>query len=99
VITVPAGPANQIFVTGNVKRQGAQDMVPGEKLTAYAAILNAGGLARFADEHKTHVLRAMPDGTKRKIPADLVDIKKGRKQDLLLQSNDIVVVPEKWFSF
>jgi protein involved in polysaccharide export with SLBB domain len=99
VITIPAGPSNQVYVTGNVKRQGSFNLVPGERLTGYGAILQAGGLARFADEKKVHVLRAMPDGTKRKIPVNLVEIKRGQRQDVVLQSNDIVVVPEKWFSF
>ena len=99
VVTIPAGPASLIYVTGNVKRQGSFHLVPGEKLTAYGAILQAGGLARFADEKHTHVLRTMPDGTKRKIPANIVEIKKGQRQDVILQTNDIVVVPEKWFSF
>ena len=99
VVTIPAGPASLIYVTGNVKRQGSFHLVPGERLTAYGAILQAGGLARFADERHTHVLRTMPDGTKRKIPANLIEIKKGQRQDVILQTNDIVVVPEKWFSF
>ena len=99
VITIPAGPASLIYVTGNVKRQGSFHLVPGEKLTAYGAILQAGGPARFADEKHTHVLRTMPDGTKRKIPANIIEIKKGQRQDVILQTNDIIVVPEKWFSF
>ena len=99
VITVPAGPANLIYVTGNVKRQGSFRLVPGERLTAYGAVLQAGGFARFADMKKVHVLRTMPDGTKRKIPDNIIEVQKGQRQDVILQTNDIVVVPEKWFSF
>jgi protein involved in polysaccharide export with SLBB domain len=99
VITVPAGPANLIYVTGNVKRQGSFRLVPGERLTAYGAILQAGGFARFADFRKVHVLRTMPDGTKRKIPDNIIEVQKGQRQDVILQTNDIVVIPEKWFSF
>lgn len=99
VITIPAGPANLIYVTGNVKRQGSFRLVPGERLTAYGAILQAGGFARFADMKKVHVLRTMPDGTKRKIPDNIIEVQKGQRQDVILQTNDIVVVPEKWFSF
>ena len=99
VITIPGGPASQVYVTGNVKRQGPLDFATGERLTVYGAILNAGGFARFADEKGVHVLRAMPDGTKRKIDANVIDVKKGRKQDVVVLPNDIIVVPEKWFSF
>jgi protein involved in polysaccharide export with SLBB domain len=99
VITIPTGPSSQIFVTGNVKHQGAVSYTVGEKLTVYGSILRAGGFARFAKENGVYILRAMPDGTKRKIPCNIEDVKKGRKQDIVLQASDIVVVPEKFFSF
>jgi protein involved in polysaccharide export with SLBB domain len=99
VITIPTGPASQVFVTGNVKRQGAIEFQSGERLTVYGAILRAGGFARFAKESGVHILRPMPDGTKRKIDANVTEVKKGRKQDVVVLPNDIVVVPEKFFSF
>ncbi len=99
VVTIPAGSVNLIYVTGNVKRQGSYHLVPGERLTAYGAILQSGGFARFADEKKVHVLRAMPDGTKTKLPVNVVAIQRGQIPDVVLQSNDIIVVPEKWFSW
>jgi hypothetical protein len=71
----------------------------GEKLTAYGAILQSGGLDHFADKKKVHVLRSMPDGTKAKLPMNIVDIEKGKRPDVVLQPNDIVVVPEKWFAW
>lgn len=99
VVTIPEGPTSLIYITGNVKRQGSFALAEGERLSTYGAILKAGGLARFANEKGVYVLRPMPDGTKRKIPVNLVDLKKGRRPDVLLEPNDIIVVPEKWFSF
>ncbi|MEI8340015.1 MAG: SLBB domain-containing protein [Verrucomicrobiota bacterium] len=99
VVVVPGGTANTIFVTGNVKRQGAQVLKLGEKLNAYDSILQSGGFARFADIKKVYVLRASPDGTKIKIPVNIAAIQKGQAPDVPLLSNDIVVVPEKFFSF
>lgn len=99
VITIPIGNSNLIYVTGNVKRQGTYHLAPGEKLSAYGAILQSGGFSRFANQRRVHVLRALPDGTKAKLPVDVRAIQKGEVPDVLLQSNDIVVVPEKWFSF
>ena len=99
VVTIPRGPSSLVYITGNVRRQGSYDLVSGEHLTAYGAILRAGGLARFADEKNTHILRPMPDGTKRKIAVNITDIKRGKKADVPLEANDIIVVPEKWFSF
>jgi len=99
VVTIPSGPTSLIFITGNVKKQGSFALAEGERLSTYGAILKAGGLARFANEKGVYVLRPMPDGTKRKIPVNLVDLKKGRRPDVVLEPNDIIVVPEKWFSF
>lgn len=98
VVMVPTGSASVIYLTGRVKRQGALPMRPGEKLNAYAAILQTGGFDRFANERAVYVLRSMPDGTKQKIRVNISDIKRGRSPDVPLQSNDIIIVPEKFFS-
>jgi len=99
VITIPTGQPSLVYVTGNVKNQGSYKLIQGEKLTAYGVILQSGGFARFADKKNVHVLRAMPDGTKVKIPVDVVAVTKGLKADVPLQINDIVVVPEKFWSW
>ena len=99
VITIPAGPANLVYVTGNVAHQGSFPLKQGERISAYAAILQNGGFARFADQKRVYVLRALPDGTKAKLPVDIGAIKKGQRPDVQLQSNDILVVPEKFWSF
>lgn len=99
VIVVPAGAANAVFVTGRVNRPGTQYLHPGDRLTAYAAILNAGGFSRFADKKKVYVLRASPDGTKVRIPINIFAIEHGHQPDLPLAGNDILIIPEKWFSW
>jgi protein involved in polysaccharide export with SLBB domain len=99
LIIVPATSANVVYVTGRVERPGSIPLKPGFKLTCYAAILQSGGFAHFADLKKTYVLRAAPDGTKIKIPVNILAIQKGRAPDLPLEGNDIIVVPEKFFSF
>jgi protein involved in polysaccharide export with SLBB domain len=99
VVVIPTGSANVIYLTGRVKRQGALPMKLGEKLNAYAAILQTGGFERFAKETGVYILRAMPDGTKQKIRVNVSAIKRGQAPDVPLQSNDIIVVPEKFFSF
>jgi protein involved in polysaccharide export with SLBB domain len=99
VLEVPAGASNVIFVTGRVARPGSLPLKPGFKLSAYAAILDCGGFARFADLKKVYVLRASPDGTKVNISVNILAIQKGRAADLPLEGSDIVIVPEKFFSF
>jgi len=99
VLMVPTGSANAIVVTGRVERPGTIPLKPGDKLSAYAAILECGGFSRFADRKKVYVLRPSPDGTKVKIPVDILAIDRGRAADIPLQGDDIVIVPEKFFSF
>ncbi len=99
VLMVPAGSANTIFVTGRVIRAGSLPLRPGDKLSAYAAILQCGGFSRFADLKRVYVLRASPDGTKVKIPVNIVAIQRGHAADIPLQGNDIIIVPEKFFSW
>jgi protein involved in polysaccharide export with SLBB domain len=99
VITIPAGPTSLVYLTGNVMRQGSFPLKAGEKLSAYGAILQNGGFARFADEAGVYVLRALPGGNKVKIPVNIRAIKRGRQADVQLQSGDIVVVPEKFWSW
>jgi len=99
VIMIPAGPANLVYITGNVLHQGSFPLKQGERISAYAAILQNGGFSRFADQRKVYILRALPDGTKAKLPVDIGAIKRGQRPDVQVQSNDIIVVPEKWFSW
>lgn len=99
VVTIPVGNPNLVYVMGNVKTQGSIHLGAEERLTAYGAILQSGGFARFANLKDTHVLRAMPDGTKAKLPVNVQAIQRGQVPDLVLQPNDIIVVPEKWFSW
>lgn len=99
VVVIPAGISNLVYVTGRVKKSGSYRLGDNEKLTAYGAILQSGGFDHFADEGGVYILRSMPDGTKAKLPTSIKDIKKGRRPDVILQPNDIIVVPEKWFAW
>jgi polysaccharide biosynthesis/export protein len=99
VVVVPSGSMNLVYVTGRVKKPGSYRIGDNEKLTVYGAILQSGGFDNFASTGNVHVLRAMPDGTKAKLPVSIKDVQKGRRPDVILQPNDIVVVPEKWFSW
>jgi protein involved in polysaccharide export with SLBB domain len=99
VIVLPSGSLNLVYVTGRIKRPGSYRITEGEKLTVYGAVLQSGGFDHFASLSNTHILRAMPDGTKAKIPINIKEVQRGRKPDIILQPNDIIVVPEKWFSW
>jgi polysaccharide biosynthesis/export protein len=99
VVVVPSGASNLIYVTGNVKKAGSFRVSEGEKLTVYGAILQSGGFGPWADKSKVHLLRSLPDGSKAKLPVSIKDVEKGRRPDVVMQANDIIVVPEKWFAW
>ena len=100
----PQSPAaNQIlvYITGKVARPGQHVLTlpDGRPLGVYEAILIAGGMSRFGDEQKVHVLRAGDDGRKYRIPVNIREIEAGKAEDPPIGHGDIVVVPEKVFGF
>jgi protein involved in polysaccharide export with SLBB domain len=98
IVFVPAF-ANVVYVTGNVLKPGAFKLLPDDELTVYSAILRAGGFARFANRKKVYVLRDQGNGAKQKIPVSIKELQAGQGSDIILKSKDIVVVPERFFSF
>jgi protein involved in polysaccharide export with SLBB domain len=98
IVVVPAF-ANRVYVTGNVKTPGIVQLPIDEELTAYSSILRSGGFARFAKKSGVYVLRNGGNGEKFKIPVSIKSVQSGKQADVVLQSNDIVVVPESFFSF
>lgn len=101
IIVVPkVGETNRVYVNGRVAKGNQIIAIPSdEELTAYKAILRAGGFGRFANLKKVYVLRDLGSGAKTRIPVNIKDVQRGRIPDVVLQANDIVVVPEKFFSF
>jgi polysaccharide export outer membrane protein len=98
IVVVP-GFAPIVYVTGNVKTPAQLKLTQDEDLTAYAAILKAGGFARFANLKAVYVVRDHGNGEKSKIPVNIKEVQAGKSPDVVLRGKDIVVVPEKFFSF
>ena len=73
---------NLVYVTGRVVKPGSYRIGDNEKLTVYGAILQSGGFDHFASTGNVHVLRAMPDGTKAKLPVSI----KGRRKKAAVQT-------------
>jgi protein involved in polysaccharide export with SLBB domain len=89
---------NGIFVTGRVKSPGFLALTEGVGMTAYTAILAKGGFAPFSNTKKVYVVREIGGGQKVHIPVNIRNVQHGLEPDVELQSKDIVVVPEKFFS-
>ncbi len=93
-VLVPRG--NTFFVFGEVKRPGAYQL---EKETnILEGITVAGGFTDKAAPGRTRVIRNSPQGPQ-VIQVDMNDITKRGQRDkaILLQENDVVVVPESFF--
>lgn len=98
IIVIPAF-ANVVYVTGSVKKPGTMPILPDDELTAYTAVLRSGGFVRFANRAKIFVLRDRGNGEKQRIDVNIKRVNKGTSTDVVLEPKDIVVVPERFFSF
>ena len=84
---------NKIFVIGQVRKPG--QFLASHQIDVMQALSLAGGLTPFADEDDIKVLRREA-GTRTVYEFDYSDVKKGRslETNILLQSGDVVVVPD-----
>ncbi|MCF6312327.1 MAG: polysaccharide biosynthesis/export family protein [Verrucomicrobiales bacterium] len=91
----------KVFVTGKVTRPGEQQLeIPTDRaLGVYDAILKSGGIERFGDSKKVHVMRLNKDGKRVKIGVNLKRVITGEEADVPIGHGDIIVVPEKVFGF
>lgn len=90
----------RVYLSGNVKKPGPYE-IKGEEgeLTVMQALMHSGGYARFSDLSGIYVLREMGNGIRNRIPVNMKKVQKGIIPDLILKDNDVIVVPEKFFSF
>jgi protein involved in polysaccharide export with SLBB domain len=90
-----------VYMTGAVEKPGQHMLtVPdGRPLGVYEAILISGGLGRFADEQKVHVLRMDQKRVRHRIPVNIRLIRQGSAPDPAIGQGDVIMVPEKVFGF
>lgn len=93
----------RVYVWGQVRTQGALDILANEELTASKAILRAGGFMDFANKKKVRLVRSgKGDGSgPQTIELNMVDImEKGkREKDVVLQPDDFIYVPSRLINF
>jgi polysaccharide biosynthesis/export protein len=94
-------PIGKVYVTGQVRAQGAVELFPDEVLTVSKAVLRVGGLADFANRRKVKLVRKTPGGNAETVLVDLVEIlDKGRlEKDPILRPDDLINVPERLINF
>ena len=93
----------RVYIWGQVHNQGALDIAVNENLTAGKAILRAGGFADFANKRKVKMVRSTPDaeGKTQTFELDMQQILEDGKidKDVVLQPNDLVIVPSRLVNF
>jgi protein involved in polysaccharide export with SLBB domain len=101
VDSLSTAPLGRVFLTGQVKAQGAIDIPPNEVLTVSRAILLDGGLADFADRRRIRLLHRKADGTTLTTVVDLKEIldRGHSEKDPVVQPGDTIDVPEKLINF
>jgi protein involved in polysaccharide export with SLBB domain len=91
----------RVYISGQVRQQGAIEIPPDEHFTLSKAILKAGGFADFANRRKIKLVRKNASGTAQTTIVDLdaVTVRGELDKDPELQPDDTVIVPEKFVNF
>jgi polysaccharide export outer membrane protein len=90
IITIPN--ADLIFIAGNVIKPGPQPIT--ERMTLTKAIALAGGIKPDTAKDKIRIIRQNPGAADTEIAVDLTAIEKKKADDIVLRTNDIVMVPD-----
>ena len=87
-----------IIVSGQVVTPGPV-ILTGKYITVFEAVSIAGGFTNIAARNRITVIREGDgDGEKKIIKVNLKKLKKGdRSQDIILESGDLIIVPETYF--
>jgi polysaccharide biosynthesis/export protein len=98
---VSAKGRGHVYLSGQVRQQGALEIPPDERFTLSKAILKAGGFADFANKRKIRLIRKNAAGNAETTVVDLAAvIDRGQlEKDPELQPDDTIIVPEKFVNF
>lgn len=90
--------ARQVSVTGEVNNAGKFNIPIERDITLLEAIAMAGGFTKDADINRTKVIRE-EDGEKKPITIKVKDItdKDEKDKNIVLQPDDIIVIPKRFF--
>jgi protein involved in polysaccharide export with SLBB domain len=91
----------RIYLSGNIRAPGPQDLPANERTMVSTAIIRAGGFAQFADDRRVQVTRKDKDGKTVRFVVDVkAIIQKGNlDKDVELLDGDYINVPQKPFNY
>jgi len=99
IIKLVSSQSSQIVLMGEVKKPGVYPLPFGETMTLLQAIAGAGGFTELASPDRVRIVRKAPDGRQTTLKirvSDLLD-GRGRQEDIPLEPNDVITVPEVVF--
>jgi len=90
----------KVYVTGQVRNSGGYEIPAGEKFTVSKAILSAGGFSDFSDKKNVRLVRKSTSGEKTFV-INVLDIwnKSDLDKDLMVQPDDLIVVPARLVNY
>ena len=92
--------SGKVYVTGQVRNKGGFDIPAGEGLTVSKAILSAGGFSDFSDKRNVKLIRKTAEGTKTfEVNVQEIWAKGSLEKDLVVQPNDLIVVPARLMNY
>ncbi|MFW6137010.1 MAG: polysaccharide biosynthesis/export family protein [Candidatus Aminicenantaceae bacterium] len=97
VVNIPVDKIVHIYVFGQVKSPGALEVKSSNIPTLLRAIAQAGGFGDRAAKGRILIKRKDEDGKDMEKKVNAKDIIKGKREDIQLQENDVVFVPESFF--
>jgi polysaccharide export outer membrane protein len=97
IIYVPEVERVRLFVSGAVSKPGLYEVPRDEPVTVLKAVTLAGGGTDRASEKKVQILRTGANGERVTLQVNLKKIKRGKADDIVLQKDDVVLVPESYF--
>lgn len=97
IINIPIDKIVYVYVFGQVRRPGALGVKKSNIPTLLQAIGQAGGFSERASKGKVLIKRIDDDGKEVKIKVNVKSIIKGKRRDIRLLENDVVIVPETIF--
>lgn len=91
----------KVYIYGEVRTTGAQDIPVDEPFTVSRAIVKAGGFSNFANKKSVKVTRERPGQQAQVVVVDVGKIleKSRTDKDLVLNSGDIIFVPKRLVNF
>ncbi|MGD9781859.1 MAG: polysaccharide biosynthesis/export family protein [Kiritimatiellia bacterium] len=98
IVKLLATQSSQIVLMGEVKKPGVYPLPFGGTTTLLQAIAGAGGFTELASPDRVRIVRRLPDGRQTTLKFRVSDLLKGGKQqDVPLEPNDVIMVPEVVF--